>query len=88
MGVAAAVGLIFLFVSMFQCSPVAFFWERSGHGHCLQGEVLLAIAYIYSVGAAVTDLTIGLFPIVLLSNLHMNRRSKIAIIAILSLGCA
>ncbi|KAJ5179966.1 hypothetical protein N7492_003176 [Penicillium capsulatum] len=87
--VSAAVGIVFFFCSMFQCSPVSFFWGRSDpDGQCLPAGGILAVAYIYSVGAAVTDLTIGIFPIFLLSNLFMDRRSKIAIIAILSLGCA
>ena len=84
---AAAFGLVFLFCTIFQCSPVSFFWARSDpNGRCLPEGGLLAVAYLYSIGAAATDLTIGLFPIVLIWNLFMDRRSKMAVMGILSVG--
>lgn len=85
---ATIVGLIFFFFTIFQCNPVNFFWNQfSGSGTCIDVNVLLGIAYLYSVGAAVTDLTIGLLPVALIWNLRMNQRAKIAIIGILGIGC-
>ncbi|KAJ6014354.1 hypothetical protein N7540_008945 [Penicillium herquei] len=83
---ATAVGTIFLFFTIFQCNPVPFFWNRDS-GTCISKDLLIDIAYLYSAGAAVTDLTIGLLPIALIWNLRMNRRTKIAIAGILSVGC-
>ncbi|KAJ5125044.1 uncharacterized protein N7515_008869 [Penicillium bovifimosum] len=87
---ATVVGLIFFFFTTFQCSPVNFFWNqrRAGaHGSCLDQDLLTGIAYMYSVGAALTDLTIGLLPVALIWNLRMNRRTKAAIVGILGIGC-
>lgn len=85
---ATAVGLIFLFFTIFQCSPVDFFWNRlTETGTCISTDLLIGIAYLYSVGAAVTDLTIGLLPVALIWNLRMNQRTKAAIVGILGVGC-
>lgn len=88
MALATAVGLVFLFFTIFECRPVDFFWNRySEQGTCIDPDVLIAIAYLYSVGAAITDLTIGLLPVALIWNLRMSRRKKQAIIGILGIGC-
>jgi hypothetical protein len=87
---ATAIGLIFFFFTMFQCSPVDFFWNRAqpkANGSCIDTNVLIGVAYLYSVGAAITDLTIGLLPVALIWDLRMKRRNKGAIVAILGIGC-
>jgi len=88
--VATAVGVIFFLFTIFQCSPVSYFWHQgslTSHGTCINKDTLIAIAYLYSVGAAVTDLTIGLLPVALIWNLRMNQRTKSAIMGILGIGC-
>ncbi|KAJ5698844.1 hypothetical protein N7462_000849 [Penicillium macrosclerotiorum] len=85
---ATVVGLIFLLFTIFQCTPVDYFWNQlSEQGTCVNKNTLIGIAYLYSVGAAVTDLTIGLLPVALIWNLRMNQRTKTAIIGILGIGC-
>jgi hypothetical protein len=86
MTLSAVVGLIFLFFTIFQCHPVNFFWNRET-GTCIDTNLLIGIAYLYSVGAALTDLTIGLLPVALIWNLRMNQRTKAAIVGILGIGC-
>lgn len=90
MALATAIGIIFFFLTMFQCSPVHYFWNRAqpnAHGSCINKTPLVGVAYLYSVGAAITDLTIGLLPVALIWNLRMNRRTKIAIVIVLGIGC-
>lgn len=88
MALAIIIGLLFFFFTIFQCSPVDLFWNRlTKSGTCLDVNVLIAIGYVYSAGAAVTDLTIGLLPVFIIWNLKMHRRSKLAIVGILSIGC-
>ncbi|CAG8944418.1 unnamed protein product [Penicillium salamii] len=87
---ASAVGIIFFFFTLFQCTPVDFFWNRAqpgASGKCVSNNTLIGIAYLYSIGAAITDLTIGLLPVALIWNLRMNTRTKCAIILILGIGC-
>lgn len=50
-------------------------------------NIIVKVAYFYSVVAALCDFTIGILPIALVWPLHMNRRSKIALAFILGLGC-
>jgi len=88
MSLATVVGLIFLFFTIFQCHPVDYFWNRlSEKGTSINKDVLVGIGYLYSVGAALTDLTIGLLPVALIWDLHMDRRTKAAIVGILGIGC-
>lgn len=47
----------------------------------------ITAAYVYTVVAAVCDFTIGILPIFLIWNLHMNPRAKFAVAGILSMGC-
>jgi hypothetical protein len=49
-------------------------------------NTLLGIAYMYSVSAALSDLTIGILPVFLMWNLQMNKRLKIALAGILGIG--
>ncbi|RLM02034.1 hypothetical protein CFD26_109157 [Aspergillus turcosus] len=88
MGVALIVGLLFFFFTMFECKPVDYFWNRATkQGSCLDTDILIAIAYTYSVGAAVTDFTIGILPVFIIWSLRMNARTKMAIAGILGIGC-
>jgi hypothetical protein len=81
------VGVIFFFFTIFECRPVDYFWNRFQiQGKCLDTNILLGIAYMYSVCAALSDLTIGILPIFLMWKLQMNKRLKIAIAGILGIG--
>lgn len=87
---ASAVGLVFLFFTIFQCSPVDYFWNQARtreRGTCINKNILINVAYFYSVGAAFTDFTIGILLVVLLWNLRMDRRTKFAMMGLLGIGC-
>ncbi|GES59683.1 putative integral membrane protein [Aspergillus terreus] len=81
------VGLLFFFFTIFQCKPIDFFWHRmTEHGSCLDPDILIGIAYLYTVVAAVNDFTIGLLPIFMIWNLQMRPRTKFSLAVILGLG--
>lgn len=48
---------------------------------------IIAMTYVYSVFAAICDLTAGILPIFLVWNLQMNFNMKVAVVGILSLAC-
>lgn len=82
------VGIAFFFILALQCNPVSHFWERlETEGTCIDTNVIVKVAYFYSVIAALCDFTVGILPIALVWPLHMNTRSKIALAFILGLGC-
>lgn len=94
--VTSIVGLVFWFMLTLQCSPVSYFWQRirllvdpssNIHGSCISLDSLIAMGYVYSATASICDFTLGLLPIWLVWRLQMNKRTKIALAAILGLGC-
>lgn len=89
-------GLVFMFLMLFQCKPLAFFWTRManhpvvnvpGEGSCINMEIIVIMTYIYSVFAAICDFTVGILPIFVVRKLHMKRQTKIAVVGILSMAC-
>jgi hypothetical protein len=86
-GLTSSVGLAFWLILILQCHPVREFWDRTGGGRCIDTKYVLDIAYLYSATACLCDFTLGIFPVYLLKNLHMSRRTKWAIAVILSMGC-
>ncbi|KAF7595303.1 hypothetical protein BBP40_006552 [Aspergillus hancockii] len=82
------VGSMFILVSIFECTPVDFFWNRTTKtGKCVDPNALVGIAYSASVVAAIADFTLGLLPCFIVWNLQMNRKTKIALAGIMGLGC-
>ncbi|KAH8695577.1 hypothetical protein BGW36DRAFT_299318 [Talaromyces proteolyticus] len=83
------VGIVFFFFTIFQCSPVHYYWDRTTmlNGHCLNINALLGIVYMYSGVAAVCDFTMGILPGFMIRKLQMNRRTKIAVSGILGIAC-
>ncbi|KAK4183492.1 hypothetical protein QBC35DRAFT_97819 [Podospora australis] len=81
----------FFFVSMFQCNPVDFFWtqHRSSPptGTCIDPQVVVGLAYMFSVFCIISDFTFALLPAWIVSHLNMKRKTKFALIALMGLGC-
>ncbi|KAJ0414024.1 hypothetical protein BJY00DRAFT_321388 [Aspergillus carlsbadensis] len=87
-GVSTVVGLAFWFTLTLQCRPVSYFWQRFRiEGSCISVDYLLALAYLYSATAVVCDFMLALLPILLVSRLQMDFRTKAALAAILGMGC-
>ncbi|KAJ5862015.1 hypothetical protein N7455_006083 [Penicillium solitum] len=88
MVLSTAVGTVFLFFTIFQCRPVAYYWNRSStEGRCLEINTLLGIAYMYSGVAAACDFTLSCLPVFMIWRLQMNRGTKFVVSAILGLAC-
>lgn len=60
---------------------------REKGGTCINVMIVAVFTYVYSICSALTDFAFGILPIVLVWNLNMTRRQKIALIPILSMGC-
>ncbi|KAJ5669587.1 hypothetical protein N7462_010657 [Penicillium macrosclerotiorum] len=88
-GLVIVIGLMFWLILLLDCQPISYFWDRvdpTASGTCLAVDVLLGIAYLYSCLTIICDFTLGILPIILVWNLQMNRRTKIAVGGILSMG--
>ncbi|KAI1097434.1 hypothetical protein F4804DRAFT_171868 [Jackrogersella minutella] len=83
-------GLIFFFVTVFQCNPIPYFWLRMNgvsQGTCISMDIIVALTYLYSAINVICDFTFATLPIVLIWGLQMDKRTKVALIPILSMGC-
>ncbi|KAL3954010.1 hypothetical protein ACCO45_011966 [Purpureocillium lilacinum] len=81
---------IFFFVTIFQCKPVSFYWTRLGgniDGTCLSMDVIMSIAYFYSICSIVTDFTFAVLPAFVIWNLQLKMRARLALIVLIAMGC-
>ncbi|KAI0165998.1 hypothetical protein GGR57DRAFT_1525 [Xylariaceae sp. FL1272] len=80
--------LAFFFVTIFQCHPVSYWWDDyTQSGTCIDSKVVIALAYLYSVCAIITDFTFALLPAWIIWGLQMKTRTKLALIPLMAMGC-
>lgn len=87
-----ATGLVFMFLMLLQCKPLEFFWTKAAldpdiHGTCMDINIIIIMTYVYSAFAALCDFTVGILPIFLVRKLNMRRKTKLAVVGILSMAC-
>lgn len=86
--VNSLLGLVFFFVAILQCHPVSYYWDKvSQSGSCINVDITISLTYVYSAGNIICDLTFSLLPILIVKDLNMERRMKIAIVPLLGMGC-
>ncbi|KAH7012923.1 hypothetical protein EDB80DRAFT_709133 [Ilyonectria destructans] len=80
-------GGIFFFVTLFQCHPVSFFWNKTLDGKCVNGDIIIALATLYSVFAVISDLIFAILPGIIVWQLQLHKRTKLSLIPLLAMGC-
>lgn len=85
--ISVVAGGVFFFVTLFQCAPVSYFWNKRQSGTCINIEVIIGLAYLYSAFSVISDFTFAILPAFLVWNLQLKRRTKIALIPLLTMGC-
>lgn len=84
--VVTSVSTIFVqFYVLLQCQPIAATWGEV-KGTCLPSTITVSITFIISAFNLITDVTTALWPFLMLKNVQMTKKNKVAIISILSLG--
>jgi hypothetical protein len=78
-----SVNVPFFFVSVFQCTPVRYAWDKSLDGRCMDARQLYLI---HTVLILVLDLLIVGAPMPLVLGLHATTGTKGAVAAMLLLG--
>ncbi|OTA98543.1 hypothetical protein M426DRAFT_45973, partial [Hypoxylon sp. CI-4A] len=78
--------LVVVFTVLLQCIPLSKFWTPSIDGHCISQNVPLTASYVQSAFAILTDLFLTVSPVVILWNIKINRRKKLGICGLMSLG--
>jgi hypothetical protein len=63
-------------------------WDRaSQQGKCVDNTVISALGYVYSVFSIITDFTFAIIPGFLVWHLQLKRRTKVALIPLITMGC-
>ncbi|KAI8942457.1 hypothetical protein NX059_000525 [Plenodomus lindquistii] len=88
MSLTVITGLIFFFATLFQCTPIRFFWDRTiPGGSCVNIDVIIALTFFYSAVSVICDFTFAILPFFLIWGLNMSRKSRIMLIPILGMAC-
>ncbi|CAG9952711.1 unnamed protein product [Clonostachys rosea f. rosea IK726] len=88
MVITVMTGAVFFFVTLFQCNPVWYFWDKNvSGGTCVDPEVIMALTYLYSVLSVICDFTFAFLPMFIIWKLNMNKRTKFALFPIMAMGC-
>lgn len=83
--------IFYVFVAVFQCQPVPFYWWRYAEdapitGTC-NGRAMATIpTYIAVLLGIAGDLILALLPITLIKHAKLDKKTKISVICVLSLG--
>ncbi|KAK7425045.1 hypothetical protein QQZ08_008321 [Neonectria magnoliae] len=80
-------GAVFFFVTLFQCHPVSFFWNKDQDGTCIKADVVIALATLYSVTAVISDFIFAILPGLIIWKLQLHKRTKVLLIPLLAMGC-
>jgi hypothetical protein len=88
MAIITLLSLVYFIFAVVQCHPVGYFWGQfSGQkGSCFPAPIVQNITISYAVFAASTDMVFGILPLFVIWNLKMNRRAKIIVGGLLTLG--
>ena len=84
-GIVIAWALVFNFVFLFLCDPIAQQWTLGRIGHCLDQILLLKCLIMSNM---VTDLLIVVLPVRAVWRLQMRKTEKIAVLSCFGLGLA
>ena len=68
---------------MFMCTPVAFLWDKTLKGTCLDGRIIYFTSASLNV---ITDFAIFFLPMPILAKLQLPRRQKVALILLFGVG--
>lgn len=88
-------GLAFFLVTLLQCHPISHYWDKyqdearksDPTATCVPMNIIMALAYVYSVSSVLTDFTFAILPAFVIWNLQLEKRAKIAVIFLVSMGC-
>ncbi|KAJ4335058.1 hypothetical protein N0V95_009015 [Ascochyta clinopodiicola] len=87
LGVSAAYGLFYVFVTIFACgNPARLADTLVGSKKCLPSAFILTSGYLYGIINVIADWTFVLIPIAVLVDSNIDRRSKISVSVVMGLG--
>lgn len=86
LGVVTVYSVAYMFMTIFQCSPVDHYWHPSSPGTCFSTKLVLASTYTHTTLISSSDFIFAAMPIFLVWNLQMNLYMKLSVAGLMSLG--
>lgn len=88
MGLTVLTGLVFFFVTLLQCTPISFFWDKfSQTGSCVNVDIIIALTFLYSVVSVICDFAFAILPVFLVWDLNMSFNTRLVLAPILGMAC-
>lgn len=72
-----------LMIGVFQCIPIAKFWDDSIEGHCIDNNT---IWYVNAGGNIATDIMVFIMPLPIVYQLNLPKRERLFLLGVFSLG--
>ncbi|TVY80922.1 hypothetical protein LSUE1_G006968 [Lachnellula suecica] len=91
LGVVLVFNAFYIFIVIFQCQPVGYYWHRYDpnppvSGKCNDRRLATIPTYISPVLNVVSDFTLALLPVSFVWNYKMDNRTKVSVVGVLALG--
>lgn len=80
-------GVVFFFVTLLQCQPISHYWNKTGEGHCISMDIIIALGYLYSVFSVITDFSFAILPGFVIWHLNLQKRARLILIVLITMGC-
>lgn len=84
------ISIIYFFLMMFQCQPISYFWmgpvTPGMQGTCINKLAVPVSTIVHSVLSGIADWILAIIPLLMLWNVLINRRTKLVIGCLLSMG--
>ncbi|KAK2003338.1 hypothetical protein LX36DRAFT_696934 [Colletotrichum falcatum] len=82
---------VYLFIAIFQCTPIPFYWHRYTpdspvQGKCHSPTLAIIPSYISILLGVFSDWFLALLPITLVWRIQMQKKVKISVVGILAVG--
>lgn len=65
----------------------SFFWNKDQKGYCVPIDVIIALTFLYSACAIISDFSFAILPIFIVWGLNMPAKTRIMLIPVLGMAC-
>lgn len=89
LAVVSVTSLGHLLVTIFQCVPPSYFWNRvtePGKGSCLRQQTLAIAGLVHGAVLASSACIVGVLPVFILWKIQVDMRTKVTVIALLGMS--
>lgn len=82
----SVVTFIAVMLSITQCEPVQFLWDKTLDGKCPRAHMASVYSYVQAGITGATDLALALYPITIVWNMNATRRTKVGFCVLMAGG--